>query len=51
MEKESELLTSYSLLGLLSDTYFGTLNKAPLLAGRGGAKLIFNSNFFFSIAE
>ena len=52
MEKESELLTTYSLLlGLLSDTYFGTLNKALLLAGRGGANLIFNSNFFFSIAQ
>lgn len=52
VEKESELLTTYSLLlGLLSDTYFGTLNKAPLLAGRGGANLIFNSNFFFSIAQ
>ena len=52
VEKESELLTTYSLLlGLLSTTYFGTLNKAPLLAGSGGARLIFNSKFLFSIAQ
>ena len=52
VEKESELLTTYSLLlGLLSNTYFGTLNKAPLLAGSGGARLIFNSKFLFSIAQ